>query len=71
MLEMFRASKFEDFSTEQWLANTPGYIVADHLNLEGDKRAEFLKGLNKDKVAVKDGKVKKSSSCPDLAALQL
>jgi oxalate decarboxylase/phosphoglucose isomerase-like protein (cupin superfamily) len=23
MLEMFRASKFEDFSLEQWLAQTP------------------------------------------------
>lgn len=23
MLEMFRAPKFEDFSTEQWLAQTP------------------------------------------------
>ncbi|KAI9635320.1 putative oxalate decarboxylase/oxidase [Dioszegia hungarica] len=55
MLEMFRASKFEDFSTEQWLAQTPGQIVAEHLNLEGNKREEFLKGLSKDKEPVKKG----------------
>lgn len=30
-LEIFRASKFEDFSLEQWLANTPGRMIAEHL----------------------------------------
>jgi oxalate decarboxylase family bicupin protein len=53
MLEMFRAPKFEDFSTEQWLAQVPGQEVAEHLNLHGNKREEFLKQLNKDKVPVK------------------
>jgi oxalate decarboxylase family bicupin protein len=56
MLEMFRASKFEDFSTEQWLANTPAQMVAEHLNLEGDRRKEFFDSISKDKVPVKDGK---------------
>ena len=77
MLEMFRASKFEDFSTEQWLANTPGNIVAEHLNLEGEKRKKFLSGLNKDKVPVKpgmkekEGKVKKNASFSDFEDLRL
>lgn len=71
MLEAFRAPRFEDFSTEQWLANTPGYIVAEHLNLVGDKREEFLKGLNKDKVPVKDGKVKRRKSFSDFELLRM
>jgi oxalate decarboxylase family bicupin protein len=53
MLEMFRAPQFQDFSTEQWLAQVPQQEVAEHLNLHGDKRAELLKQLNKDKVPVK------------------
>ena len=71
MLEIFRSAKFEDCSTEQWLANTPGYIVADHLNLEGDRREEFLKGLNKDKVPVKDGKIKRRNSFSDFEMLRV
>jgi hypothetical protein len=31
----------------------PGQEVAEHLNLHGNKREEFLKQLNKDKVPVK------------------
>ena len=62
MLEMFRAAEFEDFSTEQWLANTPGTIVAEHLNLEGDIREKFLKGLSKDKMPVKEGRVKEGKT---------
>jgi oxalate decarboxylase family bicupin protein len=53
MLEMFRAPKFEDFSTEQWLAQVPQQEVAEHLNLHGNKREEFFKQLNRDKVPVK------------------
>lgn len=53
MLEMFRASKFEDFSTEQWLAQTPATMVAEHMNLTGARKEEFLKNLSKDKTAVK------------------
>lgn len=71
MLEMFRAAKFEDFSTEQWLANTPGYIVSDHLNLVGDKKKEFLEGLNKDKLPVKDGKIKRRNSFSDFEMLRV
>ncbi|KAL1411554.1 hypothetical protein Q8F55_002516 [Vanrija albida] len=52
-LEMFRAPLFEDFSTDQWLAQTPAQEVAEHLNLEGSRREEFLKALNKTKVPVK------------------
>jgi oxalate decarboxylase/phosphoglucose isomerase-like protein (cupin superfamily) len=55
MLEMFRAPKFEDFSTEQWLANTPAQIVSDHLNLEGERKKEFLAALSKDKEPIKKG----------------
>jgi oxalate decarboxylase family bicupin protein len=71
MLEVFRASRFQDFSTEQWLANTPGYIVSDHLNLEGDKKKAFLEGLNKDKVPVKDGKIKRRSSFSNFEMLRV
>lgn len=56
MLEMFCASKFEDFSTEQWLAQVPEQEVAEHLNLAGNKREEFFKQLNKEKVPVKSGR---------------
>ncbi|KAF4554207.1 Cupin-like protein 2 [Elsinoe fawcettii] len=53
MLEMFRSDKFQDFSTEQWLAQTPATMVAEHLNLTGENREKFLKSLSKDKTAVK------------------
>jgi oxalate decarboxylase family bicupin protein len=53
MLEMFRAAKFEDFSVDQWLAQTPATIVAEHLNLTGARKEEFLKSLSKKKTAVK------------------
>ena len=43
MLEMFRAPKFQDFSTEQWLAQTPATNVAEHLNLSGSDRETFFK----------------------------
>ena len=52
-LEMFRAAKFEDFSLEQWLAQTPATMVAEHLNLTGSRKEEFFKSLSKKKTAVK------------------
>ena len=64
-LEMFRASKFEDFSLDQWLAQTPATMVAEHLNLTGEKRETFLKSLSKDKTAVKPP-LKKSKSLSDM-----
>jgi len=65
MLEMFRASKFEDFSTEQWLAQTPATTVAEHLNLVGRNREKFLKSLSRDKTAVK-APVRKTRSMSDM-----
>ena len=32
-LEMFRASRFEDISATQWMANIPPEIMSDTLNL--------------------------------------
>ncbi|KAI4745049.1 oxalate decarboxylase family bicupin [Aureobasidium sp. EXF-12298] len=68
MLEMFRADKFEDFSTEQWLAQTPATTVAEHLNLVGGNREKFLKSLSKDKTAVK-APVRKTRSTSDMQRL--
>lgn len=65
MLEMFRAPRFEDFSTEQWLAQTPATMVAEHLNLSGSNREKFLKGLSKDKTAVKPP-LRKTKSVSDI-----
>lgn len=54
MLEIFRAPRFEDFSLEQWLGNTPGKLVAEHL-FKNDEKAgrKFLEELNARKVPVK------------------
>jgi oxalate decarboxylase family bicupin protein len=65
MLEVFRASKFEDFSVEQWLAQTPATMVAEHMNLTGVRKEEFLKSLSKEKTAVKPP-LKRSKSLSDL-----
>ena len=53
MLEVFRAAKFEDFSLEQWLAQTPRTMVAEHLNLTGGNAEQFFNTLSKDKIEVK------------------
>ena len=66
MLELFRANRFRDFSLEQWLAQLPGDIVADHMNLKGSRKDEFLKGLSKEKIAIK-APLKKSKSMPDIS----
>ncbi|GFZ47524.1 hypothetical protein JCM24511_05268 [Saitozyma sp. JCM 24511] len=72
MLEMFRAPKFEDFSTEQWLANTPGYIISDHLNITGDRWKELSQSLKKDKIPVKgDFNTKRNKSFSDFEELTL
>lgn len=49
-LEMFRVDRFQDFSTEQWLEQTPGQMMAEHSNLEGARRKKFLEGLRREKV---------------------
>jgi oxalate decarboxylase/phosphoglucose isomerase-like protein (cupin superfamily) len=56
-LELFRAPRFQDFSLEEWLAKTPGKMVAEHLNLEGKDKDNFLAGLSKDKSPVKASKL--------------
>jgi len=53
MLELFRADKFEDFSLDQWLAQSPGIMVAEHLNLTGPHAKAFIEALQKRKQAVK------------------
>ena len=65
MLEMFRAPRFEDFSVEQWLAQTPRTFVAEHMNLTGSRKEEFLNSLSKSPAAVKPG-LKKSKSLSDM-----
>ncbi|KAI9733139.1 MAG: hypothetical protein M1834_003686 [Cirrosporium novae-zelandiae] len=52
-LEVFRAPRFEDFSLDQWLAQTPPTMVAEHLNLTDSRREAFFKSLSKEKVPVK------------------
>jgi len=51
MLEIFRAPRFEDFSLEQWLGNTPERIVREHLFMDheraGRKFVEELKAVKK------------------------
>ena len=66
MLEVFRAPKFQDFSLEQWLAQLPPTMVADHMNLEGSNKEKFLKGLSKEKIAIKSP-MKKHKSMPDIS----
>ncbi|KFZ17954.1 hypothetical protein V501_01462 [Pseudogymnoascus sp. VKM F-4519 (FW-2642)] len=56
MLEVFRASKFQDFSLEQWLAQTPQTMVVEHLNLDGGNAKRFLDSISKKKVPVKPGR---------------
>ncbi|OBT92346.1 hypothetical protein VE01_09380 [Pseudogymnoascus verrucosus] len=56
MLEVFRASTFQDFSLEQWLAQTPQTMVVEHLNLDGGNAKRFLDSLSKTKVPVKPGR---------------
>jgi len=54
MLEIFRAPKFEDFSPEQWLGNTPSRLVAEHL-FAGHERPgkKFVEELRATKEVVK------------------
>lgn len=57
MLEIFRASKFQDFSLQQWLGETPKRMVAEHLFMHnkkaGEKFLEEIKGAEKDVVKAK------------------
>ncbi|KAE8454431.1 hypothetical protein EG329_000053 [Mollisiaceae sp. DMI_Dod_QoI] len=54
MLEIFRAPKFEDFSLEQWLGNTPGRMVAEHLFQKNPNAGKkFVEELRAGKEAVK------------------
>lgn len=65
MLEVFRAPRFEDFSVEQWLAQTPATMVVEHMNLTGSYREKFLENLSQKKTVVKPP-LKKSKSLSDL-----
>jgi oxalate decarboxylase family bicupin protein len=56
MLEVFRASTFQDFSLEQWLAQTPRTMVVEHLNLNGGNAKRFIDSLSKDKISVKSAR---------------
>ncbi|KAL1965843.1 hypothetical protein VTN77DRAFT_5164 [Rasamsonia byssochlamydoides] len=50
-LEIFRAARFEDFSLEQWLAETPSRLVKEHLFAEDEQAGmKFVESLS----AVKD-----------------
>jgi oxalate decarboxylase family bicupin protein len=54
MLEIFRSSKFEDFSLEQWLASTPDRMVKEHLFAGEDENGQkFLKALKGAKDPIK------------------
>ncbi|KAJ3279335.1 hypothetical protein HK104_001552 [Borealophlyctis nickersoniae] len=54
MLEIFRAPVFEDFSLDQWLAQSPPRMVLEHLNLQDTEDGKrFLDALHRDKVPVK------------------
>jgi len=56
-LEIFRAAKFQDFSLQQWLGETPPRMVAEHLfahdKKAGEKFLEEIKGAEKDPVKAK------------------
>jgi oxalate decarboxylase len=47
-LEMFKASRFEDISVKQWLANTPSEIISDTINVP----RSLVESLPKEKQAV-------------------
>ena len=58
MLEVFRAARFEDFSLEQWLGETPRRIVAEHLfGRDGREGRAFVKGLSVGKEVVKKARL--------------
>jgi len=69
-LEMFRASRFQDFSLEQWLAQTPPTMVAEHMNISGPSGEKFLKSLSKEKIAVK-APFSRSKSMSDFSGARL
>jgi oxalate decarboxylase/phosphoglucose isomerase-like protein (cupin superfamily) len=53
-LETFRAAKFEDFSVEQWLAETPQRLVKKHLFMGDEERGKsFVGSLKATKDPVK------------------
>lgn len=53
MLEVFSTSIFQEFSLEQWLAQTLRTMVAQYLNLNGGNGKRFIDSLSKDKISVK------------------
>jgi len=54
MLEIFRAPRFEDFSLEQWLGNTPERIVREHLFMDHERAGrKFVEELKAVKEVVK------------------
>ncbi|KAL1602479.1 hypothetical protein SLS60_005895 [Paraconiothyrium brasiliense] len=56
VLEIFRASKFQDFSLFQWMGETPKKMVVDHLFATDKKSGEkFLKAIeNAEEDPIKD-----------------
>ncbi|KAL2002884.1 hypothetical protein VTN02DRAFT_5670 [Thermoascus thermophilus] len=53
-LEIFRSAKFEDFSLEQWLAETPDRLVQEHLFAEDKYNGKkFLDALTAGKDPIK------------------
>jgi oxalate decarboxylase/phosphoglucose isomerase-like protein (cupin superfamily) len=60
-LEIFRSDKFQDFSLMQWLGETPGRMVGEHLFLTdrkaGEKFLEELKAHAGEKDEVREHQV--------------
>lgn len=57
VLEIFRADEFQDFSLFQWMGETPGRLVSDHL-FQGDREAgerflDQVRGAEKDSIKEK------------------
>jgi oxalate decarboxylase/phosphoglucose isomerase-like protein (cupin superfamily) len=54
MLEIFRGPKFEDFSLDQWLGETPKRMVAEHVFRDKEEAGKtFVAALSTQKAPVK------------------
>ena len=55
-LEIFKSDKFQDFSLEQWLGQTPSRLVSEHLFMEKPELGKkFVDKLDARKTPVKKG----------------
>ena len=53
MLEIFKAPRFEDFSLAQWLGETPGRMVAEHVFMANEKAGKaFVEALEAEKKII-------------------